>query len=809
MLNLWRDLKLACRGLARQPLFSLMSVAILALGVAGTVMVFGMFNGLFLHPFPVPQQDRLVVLQETAPQWNQERLGVSYPDFYAWRQHNRSFESMYAWAIWGANLSHDGRAERITTMVATRDFFQVMRVQPVLGRCFTDQEDQWDGPKVVLLSTGLWERMFAKDPAVLGQTLQLENEYFTIIGVLPPQAQFPNEVDLWRPLAADPQRDRDHYTHMVTGRLRDGVIVEQAQADLVRIHQGLIAQNLADPATLPVVESLPENYRGGYRQVMAILFGAVGGVLLIACCNVTSIMLARGTQRGKEIALCLALGATRRRIVAQVLTESIVLSLAGVLIGAPLGQWTLDLMIAHVAKPIGVAQWLTFEPDFRWALFCILTIGAVTVLSGMIPALHAIGKRDLHGVLQTSGTRSTGSQARRRTLSAVVVGQVALALTLLIGTGLVFRSLQQVQSTDPGFRLDGVLTYQIDLPYSAYPETDKRRAFFAQHLEEVRALPGVTSAGLVSGLPLTGFSDGKFLDVQGRTKQEPTEKEHAVLHLIAAPGYFETMGIRLRAGRFFRAQDNQPDSEPTVIVNESLVKLFWPGQDPLEQRIRIRPDRGEPDAAWMRVVGVVSDVKHFGLEQPMPAGVYVPYGQAPATGMCGVIRTPGDPFLLVPALREIVRAADPALPVYNIRTMPQRIHAYLLLRILFSWMFGAFGLIAGIMAFAGIYGVISYWVGQRTQELGIRMALGARAPDVVWMVIAQGLRLIGFGFGLGMVGALVLCRFLASVLYHVSPTDPLTFLAVGLLLAAGGTLACYLPARRAAKIDPMVALRCE
>jgi len=804
VLSLWRDLKLAGRGLARQPLFSLMSIGILALGIAGTVMVFGLFNGLLLHPLPVPEAHRVAVLEETAPPWGRKYMGMSYPDFCAWRDHNQSFESMYAGAVWGANLSHEGQAQRVTMIVATHEYFQTMRIQPVLGRCFREEEDRWGGPKVVLLSTGLWDRVFGKDPAVLGQTLQLDGQPFTILGVLPPQAEFPNNVDLWRPLAANPEQERGRYSYFGAGRLKEGVTIAQAYADLARIHQGLIAQNLADPATLPVVESLPENLLGTYWRGFLILFGAVGGVLLIACCNVTSIMLARGTQRGREIALCLALGATRRRIVAQVLMESALLSVAGALAGAISGRWLLDLVIACFIKPLDSSRWLTFQTDFRWALFCILAIGAVALLSGMIPALHAVGKRDLHGVLQASGTRSTDSYARRRTLNAVVVGQVALALTLLIGAGLVFRSFQNVQRTDPGFRRDGVLTYRIDLPYNAYPQNGKRQMFFEQHLEKVRTLPGVIAAGLVNTPPMCGVSDGKRLEVEGRLPGGMDEKEPTLLYQVATPGYLEAMGIKLLSGRLFSEQDNQPQSEPTAIVNESLARLLWPAQDPLDKRIRVR---GEPQ--WMRVIAVVGDVRHDGLEKPAPAGVYVPYGHAFYTGMFGVVRTQGDPFALVPALREIVHTADPDLPVHNIQTMPQRVHNFMVLRVMYSWMFGAFGVVAGIMAFAGIYGVAGYWVGQRTQEIGIRMALGARRPDVIRMVIRQGLRLIALGLVFGMVGALGASRLIASTLYDLSPTDPLTYAGVGLLLVAAGILACYLPAQRAAKIDPMVALRCE
>ncbi len=804
MRALWHEARIACRSLAKQPAFSLMSIGILAVGIAGTMMVFGLFDGLFLRPFPVPEQDRLMDLNERAPRWGQDYTMITYADFCGWREHNRSFESMYAWATWGANLSVDGQAERVQTFVTTHDFFKTLDIRPVVGRCFTAEEDRPNGAKVVLLSTGLWDRVFGKDPAILGRSLQLDGDYFTVIGVLPPAAEFPPDVDLWRPLALDPQQSRGMRNLFAMGRLKKGVTVEQASDDLIRVHKALIAENLADAATSPTVMQFRERALGLYRRGLAVLLGAVGFVLLIACCNVTSLMLARGTQRGREIVLRLALGATRRRIVAHVLMESVVLSLAGAAAGVPLGQWGLDLLIRHFVRPIPTPRWMTFQADFRWGLFGLVVIGATTVLSGMIPTLHAIGRQDLHRVLQASGARSTGGQGRRRTLGAVVVGQVALALTLLIGAGLVFRSFQKVRGTDPGFRADGVLTYQISLSYAGYAEPGKRRAFFEQHLEQVRALPGVTSAGLVSGPPMSGFYDAKMVEVEGGMKKGPGEKDPPILYLLAMPGYFETMGVRLVSGRFFGSEDERPGGEPTVIVNESFARLFWPGADAVNRRVRIA---GWP--GWRRVIAVVGDVKHYDLERPMPAGFYVPYGQAPAHAMYGVVRTQGDPLVLVPALRETVRAADPDLPMHDIKMMSRRVRDSMLLRVMCSWMFGAFGIIAATMAFAGIYGVISYWVGQRTQEIGIRMALGAQAPEVIRMVIRQGLRLVVIGLGLGLIGALGLSRLLGSILYGVSPTDPLTFAGVGLLLIAAGTLACYIPARRAARIDPISALRYE
>ncbi len=804
VMSLWSDVKFACRSLARQRSFSLMSVGILAIGIAGMATVFSLFNGLYLRPFPVPNPSGLMDLNETAPKWGLEYTGIAYPDFHAWREHNQSFESMYAWTLQGANLSVDGRAERVNVLVVTHDYFDVLGIQPILGRRFTEEEDQPNGPKVVLLSHGLWKRMSGRNPAVLGQTLQLDGNAFTIVGVLPTEAGFPADIDLLRPLAADPLQGKDSWYLSGIGRIRKGVTLEQARDDLMRIHRSLVEQHPANGITSPTVNTLRHRYLGEYWQGVTILLGAVGLVLLIACCNVAAIMLARGSHRSREIATRLALGATGGRIIRHILTESILLSAVGGIIGILLADIVLTLLTTQLREFMNIPGWMTFDIDIRCSLFCLFIIGMATVLSGLIPGLHAARTKDFHGVLQSSGIRNAASGGGRTTLRAIVVGQVALALTLLICAGLVLRAFQKVQEIDPGFRPIGILTYQISLPSTAYSDEAKRRTFFDQHLDRVRALPGVVDAGLISVLPMSNSHDGRLFEVEGAPAKGPGEQDPITLFCTASPDYFETLGIKLLSGRFFGEPDNRPDSERTVIANESFAKHYWPGQNAIDRRIRYP---GTED--WMRVVGVTGDVKHYGLEQPMRPSVYVPYGHAPCATMFGIVRTGGDPVSLAPRIREIVQSTDSGLPVHDIKTMSDRVRGSMLFRLVYSSMFLVYGAIAAIMAFAGIYGIISYWAGQRTQEIGIRMALGAGAPDVVRMVIREGLRLVGVGLGIGLVAALGLSRVLAGTLYHVSPTDLTTFVTTTLVLIAAAWVACYLPARRAAKVDPMVALRCE
>jgi predicted permease len=801
--NIWHNVRIACRSLIRQRSFSLMSIGILAIGIAGMATVFSLFNGLYLRPFPVPNPDRLMDLNETAPKWGLDYTGIAFPDFHAWREHNKSFESMYAWTLWGANLSIDGKAERANVLVATHDYFDVLGIQPVLGRRFTQEEDRPNGPSVALLSYGLWKRMSGRNPAVLGQTLRLDGNACTIIGVLPPEAGFPADIDLLRPLAADPLQGKDSWYLSAIGRMRKGVTVEQARDDLTRIHRSLAEGHPANQITSPTVSTLRQRYLGEYWQGITILLGAVALVLLIACCNVASIMLARGSHRGREIATRLALGATGGRIIRHILTESILLSAIGGIIGILLADVALTLITTQFRELMSIPSWMTFDMDIRCTLFCLSIIGIATVLSGLIPGLHAARTKDFHGVLQSSGIRNAASGSGRKTLSAIVVGQVALALILLICAGLVLRAFQKVQEIDPGFRPSGIVTYQISLPSVAYPD-EARRTFFEQHLGRMRALPGVTGAGLINVLPMSGLHEGKSFDVEGAPVKGPGEQDPMVLFYAATPGYFETMGIKLLSGRFFDEPDNRPDSERTVIVNESFARHFWPGQNAIDRRMRFW---GSED--WMRVVGVTGDVKHYGLERPVRSSVYVPYSHVPCTTMFGIIRTGGDPVSLVPRIREIVRSADSDLPVHDIKTMSGRMRALMLFRLTYSSMFLVYGSIAAIMAFAGIYGVISYWAGQRTQEIGIRMALGARAADVVKMVIREGLWLVGAGMGIGLVAALGLSRLLTGTLYQVSPTDLTTFVTTMFVLVAAAGVACYIPARRAAKVDPMVALRYE
>ncbi len=546
LFGLGHDLRLACRGLAHQPVFTLMIVGILAIGVAGMTTVFGLFNGLCLRPLPVPTADRLMELHETDPRTGDQNVGSAYSRFHAWRQYNQTFECMGFCSFWSSTLSIDDKAERIGIRLATHDFLQVLGLHPVLGRYFTAAEDRPGGPGVVLLSFGFWERLFAKDPAVLGRTVRLDGDPFTVIGVLPPDTDFPDRRDVWRPLCANAQGHHDGMGTFAIGLLKKGVTVAQAREDLTRIHQGWVEQNPEKevrtlPAVIPFRDLVREQVRE-YESGLSLLLGVVGFALLTACGNVASIMLARGAFQTKEFALRTALGASRGRLIGQVLTESLILSALGGSLGVLLGRQALALLLSRVANV--VPRWMEFPLDVRCVLFSVGVVGASTILSGLLPAVHAAFARNVHGVLQAAGTRATVSRSRRRTLNAIVTAEIALALTLLVGAGLLLRTFRQVQSVDPGFRKAGVLTYNIFLPIGPYLDEGKRRAFWDQHLEGIRALPGVTQAALSDYLPVAWATFDRF-DTEGTTPADSGQSPPAVLRQKVSQGYFETLGVRL------------------------------------------------------------------------------------------------------------------------------------------------------------------------------------------------------------------------------------------------------------------------
>ena len=796
--SLMGDIRFALRQLARQPGLGITVVVLMALGVAGNTAMFRIYNGLFLRPLPFEEAERLVDIDETAPAWDLEYVGVAYPDFLGWRASNRTFESMAVFTEGGGNLSGDGPPERVSYVSATHDLDDVLGLEPRLGRFFTAEEDDPDGPRVALLSGAFWERRFASDPSVVGSTLALDGRTVEIVGILPPAADFVAEADLWVPLRESREGGSGWYLTGV-GRLREGVSLEAARADLLAVHAGLPPVTMNE-ITSPVLASVRDRYLGAYRTSSAFIMGAVGIVLLLACANIAGLLFARSVARGPEIGVRLAVGAPRRRIIRQLLTESALLALAGALVGAALGVWTSARLVVRLAEEF--PRWVTFDLDGRLVAFTVLLTAGSALLFGLAPALHAA--RQPAATLAGAG-RSTTSVRHRRDLSLLVSAQVALALGLLVVGGLSTLDAYRVSRTDPGYATKDVTVYRVQLPAARYADDAARVAFVESYLERLRALPGVEGATVASTLPLLGHW-GWFYEVEGAPERGEHDANPVVLTRSVTPGYFEAMQVELARGRVFDERDGREDSPPVVIVNETFVRTHMSdGRDPIGRRIRT----GGDDDPYLTVIGVSRDVKHYGLDEPMRPGVYQPLRQIPLDGFYVALRTGPDGASPLAEARAVTAELDPELPIYADRTLQDVLDESLWARRATSWLIAAFSAVALLLAVAGLYGVISYAVNQRSREIGLRMALGARAEQVRRQVVREGLRVVAAGALVGLLAALALGGVVSGLLVQVSPTEPVVYAVVTLLLVTVALAANYLPARRAAATDPMGALRGE
>jgi len=793
------DLRFASRQLLKSLGFTALAVLTLALGIAGSAVIFSVFNGLFLRPLPFKEPERLVNLDEVAPRWNLEYTGVAYIDFNEWRAGNQTFESMGVWQDNSFNLSLKGNPERIEGGRASHDLLRTLGIQPLIGRGFTQEEDKPGADRVALVSHGLWKRLWGGESNVLGQTLSLDSVPATIIGVLPPGIGPLSRAEVLIPLRLNVNDSSGWYLEGV-GRLKPGITSEAARQDLTRIHKAMIPNRPVNDITSPRLTPLRQRLLGDYRSGTYILLAAVGVVWLIACANVAGLMLARGLGRAKEISIRMALGATRGSVVRQVLVESLLLAAVGGLLGICLGQSSLGALTRLL--PEQFPNWIHFGIDARFVLFCLVTTAATAGIFGLIPAVQMVSNVNLQGALQASTSKSTGSSRQRRSLNALVVGEIALALVLLINAGLLLQAFRALQKIDPGFRAENVLTYDISLPRAKYTN-NQQVAFFDEHLAQLRALPGVKAASAATIVPLGGHS-GTFFEIENAPPRERDEQNPVVLQRHVFPGYAETMGLTLVAGHFISEQEARAAND-IVVVNEMFAKRNWAKGDAVGKRIRFAGD----NRLWLTVVGVVKDEKHYGFDQPMRPGVFLSYHYQPSRRMTIAVRTFSDPTALVATIRTIIQKHDPDLPMYQVRMMTERVQSSLWLRRSYSWLFGFFAAIALTMALAGVYGVITYAVSQRTNEIGIRMALGAQRLDVLRLVLRHGLILAGAGTMIGLLGAFVLSHWMRSLLFGINAIEPVTLLVVPLLLLAVILLACLLPARKATRVDPMEALRYE
>jgi putative ABC transport system permease protein len=800
------DVRSAWRALLRQRGASALVVVMLALGIAANVAVFSLVNGLFLRPFPFPQPDRLVYINTTAPKWNLDIVGINYPDFDQWRKDQKLFEAITIYQTATFTLADGSGAERLPGAFMTYDFPKVFGVEPILGRAFTPDEDKPKGPLVVVISAALWRERFGADRNVLGRTLRLNGRTHTIVGVMPAEASFPDEVKLWVPLAGDVAQPYPNYSGQGIGRLKPGVTPQQADADLKRAHQPIWDTRDTDRIATPFVKPLHETFVRDYRSAASTVTASVAILLLIACANVAAVMLARALARRREMGIRLALGSSRLRLMRQLLIENLMLATAGGVIGLLAGRWAIAALVALV--PEELPRWAAFHMDLRVIGFSVAVVVATVVLFGWAPALHAVGG-DLRSAVTASTNGTTGAPRARRTLWLLVAGEFALAAILLVCGSLLLKAFDRVRHVDPGFRSENVLVATIPLSEGTRPKQEQWMAFWNEFEGRASRIPGVNAAGLITCAPLAGCHTGNFFAVEGALPR-PDGKNPVVLQRSASAGYFRAMGLRLKGGRFLEHADSLTDAAPTLVVNESFVRTFW-GEGANGVGRRIKYNHTGPDNPWMTVVGVVGDVKHYGLERPMRPGVYFPLGRNPRSSLMLAIHTAGDPQAIVPVVRDQLRQMDPEVPLVRARTMEESIRQSMALRAALSWMLAVFASLAFVLAIGGAYGVAMYLVTQRTREIGIRVALGARTRDIMRNVVAGGVTVVLAGVACGLAASVAVARLsvLSDTLFGVSAFDVTVLSFVTAVLGVTALLANSLPARRAARIDPMRSLRIE
>ena len=805
MISWFREIRCAVRMLLKQPGFTLVAAVTLALGIGANVAIFAVVNGMLLQPLPYGNQARLLSLMERSPMFP-DGMSVSLADYLDWRDRQQVFDSMAIFQESAFTLTGVDEPERINGTIASPELLSVLGVSPIIGRGFRTEDGRPGAEKVVLIGNGLWQRRFGGKP-IVGRTIELDREPHTVIGVMANDFGFPEFAHLWVPLRINPAAasgTRGAHNYQVMGLLKSGIGEEKVRATLATIARQLeqaYPETNTDIGVLtePLRErSLPGELRLGFVVFMAV----VAFVLLIACANIANLMLGRAVTRDREMAVRLALGAGRWRILRLLLAESLLIAATGSVLGLLLGRVGRDAMVASV--PIEIPIWMRFQIDATVVAFVVVLTVVTGVAFGLLPSLRA-SRDDLAVSLKESGTRSsTGGTGRLRSL--LVVAEVAIAVVLLVGGGLVMRGFVRLMRIDPGFRPANLLTLHVVLPEAAYGTEDRRRAFVDQALPRIRALAGVEKAAIVSSLPLGGGSSSYTISIEGAPPPPPGRSPWATFGVTSA-GYFETMGIPLKNGRGFDERDGRPGTNPVVIVNETLAAHHWPGQDPIGKRFKI----GDASSTrpWMTVVGVAGDVRQRSLDTPIRQAMYVPHAQQPVRGFTVAVRTAAPPLSLVDPVRRTIHDLDRDLPISDVFTMDRVVVRSLWQPRMFSWIFGVFGAVALVLAVVGVYGVVSYSVAQRTREIGIRVALGAGRGQIRAMVLRQGMRDAAIGLGIGLAGALAVTRMMGALLYGVSPSDWATFGLATLVLGGTALIACLVPARRATKVEPLIALRYE
>ena len=811
MSTLIQDVRYALRMLFKNKRFAVVAVVSLALGIGANTTIFSVVNALLLKSLPYNDPDRIVLVWGDSPAQGNHRNQVSATDVADWRTQNGVFEEVTTYSNWGAIFSDaGGEPERIPGMQVGDGYFKVMKAEPLLGRVFSPEEQEDGKDFVIVLGYGLWQRRIGGDPHVVGKTALLGGRPYTIIGVMPttfrslPSSVIDPQAEFYRPVAEkydDEERDARHLRAIA--RLKPGVTIRQAQAEMItianRIEQERPTSNKGYGVNLV---SLSEDTVGGLRPTLFALFGAVVFVLLIACANVGNLLLTRAAARQKEIAIRAALGAGRVRLVRQLLTESVLLALVGGVAGLLLALWGTNFVESIGSQVTPLLSGI--DVDSRVLGFTILISVVTGIFFGLAPAL-LVSKPELNESLKEGGRSSGAGASRNRLRGTLVVTEIATALVLLVCAGLLIASVMRLRDVEPGFDPENLLTMNISLPSAKYPKPHDRATFYNNLVERVEALPGVRAAGVTSVLPLSDNFDGRGLAVEDRPK--PRGEEISVDLYITTPNYLRAMSIPTLRGRPLSGQDTET-SPPVALVNERMAKELWADEDPLGKRIKFPGSESNPQP-WRTIVGVVNDVSQYALDKKAPMQIYLPQSQYPASFMSLVVQTTVAPAGLTAPVRNEVRAIDKDQAVFDIATMEQLLSDSISLRRFFMLLLVIFAGLALTLASVGIYGVMAYVVTQRTHEIGIRIALGAQTSDVLRLVVGEGMRLVVLGVGLGLIGAFVVTRLLTSLLYGVSATDPLVYAGVAMLLTMIALLACYIPARRAAKVDPMIALRYE
>ncbi len=802
-----QDIRFAIRTLAKAPAFTITAVLCLALGIGVNATIFSCVRAMLLRPFPYKNPDALVAIGEANARRGWHMNSVSYPNFRSWQADNRSLSNVGVYTGTSYNLASTGGAEFVPGGNVSWTMFRTLGVAPALGRDFKEEEDRVGAPNVIILSDRLWHDRFGGRRDVIGQEVLVDGVKNTVIGVMPPDFEFPSSARAWTTMQMDPMKNRGNHSWQVIGRLKPGVTLDQAQGDLRRIASTLETQypssNLGWGAD---VQTLRDFQVGNIRPVLLIMMAAVGFVLLIACANVANLLLARATARSKEMAVRVALGAEGWRVVRQLLTESVLVALGGAALGVAFAYGLLQWIKASILG--GIPFWMRFTIDGQVLLFTAAVAVTTGLLFGIVPALQS-SNPNLNETLRDSGARgASAGRARQRLRSSLVVAEVALSLVLLVGAALLIRSFLGLQSIKPGFDADGLLTMRLTLSGPQYDSTYKRFAFWDRFLADVNQRPGVVSAAITNNIPLSGNNNNSFFTIEDQPT--PLGQEPLLEIRWVSPRYLETMRIPLRRGRMFTQQE-WADSSVTgrvAVVNEYMANKFWPKGDAVGKRFKFG-NVTDTLNRWITIIGVAADIKHRQLTSTPDLQGYMPYRQSGWYTSSIVVRAQGDPSKITNTVLGAIKQADPLLPAYRVMSMDASITRSYWQQALYGKLFGVFAVIAAVLAAIGVYGVISYAVSQRTQEIGVRVALGAQRGDVLRLIVGHGAMLGGLGVLIGLAGGLGVTRFLRTLLYGVSPFDPVSFVGVALLLTTIALVASYVPARRAAKVDPVEALRFE